>query len=232
MEVREFIQRIQSLYSHGVPSDDTRLSNRHIYNKMLTVRSKLISDSAKKKQKISQWNYQVIPCLELIKISRQECPCLPPIGCEILRSKEVLPRPLIGLSSDLITQVTTVDRSIKIDEISINAVNFQKGNKYTSKKLNYFIQGGYLYVITHVNLKAVSVMGLFEDPIAVNYYKGICDCTDCDECIDYLGFEFPIDGSMTDTLIELCYNELVILFSQSIQDLTNNSNDVVKGQNK
>ena len=41
MLVKELVQRIQSLYSKGVQSDDTRLSSPHIYNKLITVRSKL-----------------------------------------------------------------------------------------------------------------------------------------------------------------------------------------------
>ena len=53
MRVGDIIQRIQSLYSKGSQSDDTRLTPRHIYNKMLTVRSKLISEGAKKKQKVN-----------------------------------------------------------------------------------------------------------------------------------------------------------------------------------
>ena len=53
MLIKEIVQRIQSLYSKGVQSDDSRLSDRHIYNKMITVRSKLISQQHNKKQKIS-----------------------------------------------------------------------------------------------------------------------------------------------------------------------------------
>jgi len=59
MTIKEIIQRVQSLYSKGVQSDDVRLEDRHIYNKMITVRSKLISQEAKKRQKINQWNYQI-----------------------------------------------------------------------------------------------------------------------------------------------------------------------------
>jgi len=88
MKINELIQRIQSLYSKGVQSDDTRLSNRHVYNKIKTVRSKLVSQEAKKKQKISSWNYQPIPCIELIKVDAHDCPCIPPVGCKILRSKD------------------------------------------------------------------------------------------------------------------------------------------------
>ena len=75
MKIGEIVQRVQSLYSKGVHSDDSRLSARHIYNKLLTVRARLISQEAKKKQKISQWNYQTISCIELIKVPAHECPC-------------------------------------------------------------------------------------------------------------------------------------------------------------
>ena len=42
MTVGDLIQRVQSLYSKGVESDDSRLTRRHIYNKLLSVRSTLI----------------------------------------------------------------------------------------------------------------------------------------------------------------------------------------------
>ena len=54
MKIGEIVTRVQSLYSKGVASDDSRLSNRLIYNKMLTVRSRLIVEQAKKKQRISR----------------------------------------------------------------------------------------------------------------------------------------------------------------------------------
>jgi hypothetical protein len=233
MKVDEIIQRVQSLYSKGVQSDDTRLMSRHIYNKLLTVRSKLISQEAKKKQKISPWNYQTIPCIELIKVPAHDCPCIPPIGCEILRSKYPLPQPLSGLSGILIQSVTTIDRSIKIDEVSLNAASYQKGNKYTPKKLNYFIFKDYIYITTPSKLKAISLTGLFEDPLDVKLFKGYCDdCVECVECLDFKEEDFPINNDMIDTVIELTIQELVILFGQNVEDLTNNGTDGVKQQSK
>ena len=123
MIVKELIQRVQALYSKGVKSDDSRLSSRHIYNKLLSVRARLISQEAKKKQRISQWNYQTIPCIKMIEVPAHDCPCLPPIGCKILRSEHKIPSPLSGLSGDLIDWVRTIDKHIKIDMISINALN-------------------------------------------------------------------------------------------------------------
>ena len=39
MIIGDIIQRIQSLYSKGVQSDDTRLKSRHIYNVLITNRN-------------------------------------------------------------------------------------------------------------------------------------------------------------------------------------------------
>lgn len=233
MKVKEIIQRIQSMYSKGVNSDDSRLANRHIYNKIVTVRAKLISQEAKKKQKISAWNYQTIPCIELIKVNTHECPCIPPIGCQILRSKFKLPMPLSGLSGDLIKSVHTIDRSIKIDEMSVTAIKYQKGNKYSRAKITYFIENEFLYISTPANLKVVSMTALFEDPLEVNKYQGLCDdCKECTQCMDYLEQEFPIDNDLVDTLIEMSFNEVVITFAQSQEDKTNNSSDSLKEQSK
>ena len=227
MKIGEIAQRVQSLYSKGVASDDTRLSQRHIYNKLLTTRAKLISEQAKKKQRVSQWNYQTISCIELIKVPAHECPCLPPIGCDILRSKYKLPKPLTGLSGSLIQTVTTIDRGQKLNEVSINAVKSLTGNKYTSKNINYFIEQGYLYITTPSKIEFIRLIGLFEDPISAKQFENYCkeNCDDCTECIDYQEEDFPIDNDMVDALIELTVQELVILFGQSQQDETNDSSD-------
>lgn len=224
MILRELIQRIQSLYSKGVHSDDSRLTSRHIYNKLLTTRSRLISQVAQKKQKVSQWNYQTLPCVELIKVPAHQCPCIPPIGCDILRSKYKLPKPLSGLSGSLIQNVTSIDRSLKINEVSINALNSQKGNKYTPAKISYFIQEGYLYISTPSKIEVVSVIALFEDPIEVKQFKNLCD-TDTPPCVNYLEEDFPIDNDLIDALIELSVQELLQVFSQGTEDRRNDSGD-------
>jgi len=232
MKTIELLQRIQSLYSKGVNSDDSRLMNRHIYNKLLTVRARLISQEAKKKQKISQWNYQKIPCIELIEVPSHDCPCIPPIGCSILRSKHRLPSPLSGLSGNLIQSVTTINRQLKLDEININAVRSQKGNKYTAKKTNFFIEDKYLYISTPTKMEIVSMVALFEDPLEVNKFSGYCDCQECTQCSDFEQEEFPIDNDLIDVLIELSVNELIQIFNSNFEDTTNNGRDNLKEQSK
>ena len=226
MQVGEIIQRIQALYSKGVNSVDTRLSSRHIYNKILSVRARLISQEYKKKQRVSQWNYQSIACMELIKVPSHDCPCVPPMGCDILRTKYPLPEPISGLHEDLIQMVSSIDRQIKMDRVTLNAVRSLRGNKYSSNKVSFFIHNKYLYLTTSTKIRYISVVGLFEDPMKVREIANFCDnCIDCVDCIDYESEEFPIDTDMIDALIELCANELIVMFLQAKEDKRSNSKD-------
>lgn len=233
LKTSEIIQRIQSLYSKGVQSDDTRLSSRHIYNKILSVRAKLLNQQAKKKQKISQWNYQTLHCVELEKAPLHECPCLPPLGCSIMKTKYPIPQPISNLDKELIQSVTSLDGSIIYSEIGWVEKKYKSSNKYTASKPDYYIRNDFLY-ITHKNgPKVITITGLFENPFEVDEYPSLCDkdCKDC-KCTSPLESDFPIDSSMIDTLVELAVQELIAVFSQSKEDLTNNTKDSIIEQSK
>lgn len=232
MIIGELIQRVQSLYSKGVQSDDSRLTSRHIYNKLLTVRSKLISQQAKKKQKVSQWNYQTITCAKLIEAPVHECACLPPIGCEILRTELPIPEVMTDLGEHLIQSVTSINGEVIYDEISWKEKKYKASNRYTANKPDYYIRGQedkYIYITQRKNVPVIiAITALFEDPLAALSY-GSDFCADCEDvvidCESPLDKNFPIDLDMVDTLIEITVQELVLLFSQSIEDKTNDSKD-------
>lgn len=226
MKIGEIIQRVQSMYSKGVQSDDSRLTPRHIYNKLLSTRSRLIYQKANKKQKLNQWNFQTLECVELIKAPLNECPCLPPVGCTISRTKYKLPKPITNLTNHLIQSVISTDGSQVYSEILIQDYIYKKGNKYTANKIDYFIQNGYLY-LTHKRVpKAISITGLFENPLDVYAYPSLCPSgSEEEECFDIMEQEFPIDEDLIEPLIELSLQELVIMFTQMKEDSTNNSQD-------
>lgn len=226
MKTSEIIQRVQSMYSRGVQSDDTRLSNRHIYSKLVTVRARLLTQEAKKKQRISQWNYQPLPCVEVIKVPKHECPCYPPTDCMVLRTRHKIPKPLLNYSDNLIQFVGTLDMSIKFNSTTNNAVNSLKGNKYGTKGHYYFVLNDYIYLVTPLKLDGIMIVGLFEDPIKANEFPSMCgDSTECEECIDILDSEFPIDNDKVEPLIELAMQELVIMFTRMQEDINNNNNE-------
>lgn len=235
MTIGEIIQRIQSLYSKGIQSDDSRLSSRHIYNKMLSTRSRLITQKANKNQYISQWNYQTIDCIELIIAPQHDCPCIPDIGCNILRTKYKLPKPLLNLNDSLIKSVTSIDGTINYTKTTWENKKYKKGNKYTSSKPDYFIKNNYLYITDRKASRIVTITGLFDDPIEVSNYKTECNNKishkdlEC-ECI--LDKEFPIDSDLIEPLIDICKEELLVQFSQGIEDITNDTKDNLLQQTK
>lgn len=224
MQTREAIQRVQSLYSKGVQSDDSRLTPRHIYSALLTARAILLRQQVNKNQATSKWLLQPLPCAELITAPIHECPCVP-INCKILRTKEKLPKPITGLEGSLITYVTSLDGNIRFDPDSFENVRYSVGNKYTKNKPTYYISNGYLYITVLKNLKAITIVGLFDDFIEASLFPSICGtCEEC-ECNDILDIEFPIDKDMERPLFQLANDELIIMFKQMKEDRQNNTTD-------
>ena len=225
MQNKQIIQRIQSAYSKGVSSDDSKLTSRHIYNKMVTLRTRLIVQELNKKKSLSAWNYQTLPCVQLVKVPLHDCPCIVPASCTISRSVERIPRLLSSLFGDSLKGVYTLNRK-SISQIDMNTVEYLGGGRYTSKEPRFFFHNEYLYVV-NTNLEVVSVTGVFEDPILAVKFKNFCnkECKDCDTCVDYRDLEFPLDGELVDVLIELAKQDLVSTFLMVPQDNRNNNND-------
>lgn len=228
MVIGEIIQRVQSLYSKGVESDDSRLMRRHIYNKMLSTRGLLIFNKINKRQFISKWNYTMLPCVALIAVKENECPCIPAPGCTILRSKEKLPKPANSINGYIIDSVMSVDGSIVFHEVTYLRKNWRVDDKYTSAKPDYFIKDDYLYITSTRKLKAVTVIGLFIDPVEAENYPSYCDDM-TDEPADCspspMDLEFPIDEEMIDALVELTVAELSVGFALGNEDRKNDSVD-------
>mgnify|MGYP003640065982 CR=1 FL=1 len=242
MIVKEIIQRVQSLYSKGVQSDDSRLSSRHIYSVILSIRDTLLVQKANKRQPISQWNFQTLNCVELIKAQPYECPCLPSVGCDILRTKGKLPKPLTGLiDGHMIQSVTSLEGSIIYSPTTWKDKKYKKGSKYTSNKPDYYIRDNYLYVTTKKGPKVISITGLFEDPLEAEMYPNLCggsDCTEsskdniCPDCISPLDKDLPLDRDTVKPLIEMAAQELLSMFSQGREDISNNTRDSLKEDSK
>ena len=228
MKVEELIQRILSLYSKGVQSDDARLTPRHVYNKLSTVRSFLLKQKIEKDKTLSEHNYQTIACVELIKTHPGECPCLPPVGCLILRSKNKIPKLMNNNGKHSIKSVSSIDGTVRYSETSWENKKYNSYSKYTGKNPDYFIHNDYLYVTYSKGPKVVSITALWEDPVEVNNFEDYCynkDCEDCSDCKDHMGIEFPLDSDLLDILIARSVEELIGIFSKNRDDVTNNTRD-------
>lgn len=221
--IGEAIQRVQSMYSRGVQSKDSRLTSRHIYSAILSARSTLLSQMSAKGQKIGNWAYQLLPCVELVKAQVHECPCIPAVGCSILRTREKIPKPITDLEKHMIKFVSDVYGDMRFDEDSFENTKYSVGNKYTANKPSYFPHNGYLFITVRKELKAITISMLANDPIEVYAFPSICD--ECPPCLDYMALEFPIDGDMLVPLTQLANQELIIMLKQMGEDRNANAAD-------
>ena len=227
MIIAEIVERIQSLYSRGVSSDESRLSDRHVYNKALSVRMQLLSQQLKKKQRLSDWNYTILPCVELIKVPNHECDCLGDLGCDIYRTKFKIPRVMTDSNRHYIEFVMTIDSGMKIEETTRQGVMYLKGNKYTGTKPKYLFENGYLYFPLKKNPGIVKIKLLAEDPLEAHQYPSFCEeCEDCADCKPIPEYTFDIDGDLIEPLIDICVQEIIVIFGQKKEDRASNSRDI------
>ena len=227
MTIGELIQRVQSLYSKGVQSDDTRLKRRHIYNKLITSRNDLLLQLLLKGVKIGSNNYQLLPCLELTEVSSSNCSCVE-TECTLKRTKNKLPRLLESNSSLIISEVSSVDGEVIFSQLF--KLKHLKGNRYTSKDPFYYLKDNYLYIENVKGIDYISIVGLFENPVDVYSQESYCE--EESDCISILDREFPIDGSLIETIMKTVVNELIGIFPKENEDTTNDTTDNNSNQNE
>jgi hypothetical protein len=233
MFIKEVIERIQSLYSKGVSSDESRLSDRHVYNKILSVRMQLLSQQLKKKQRISDWNYSILPCVELIKVPNHECPCLGDLGCDVYRTKFPIPRVMTDSNRHYIDFVMSVESGMRIEETTRQGVLYLKGNKYTGTKPKFLFENGYLYFPIQKSPGVVKIKLLAEDPLEAMHFPSLCDdCQNCTDCIPAPDHEFAIDGDLIEPLIDICVQEIIGIFGGRSEDKDNNSRDIQRPEGR
>jgi len=224
--IGEAIQLVQSIYSAGVQSKDSRLTTRHIYSALLNARSELVRQQSNKNQKINRWVYQTLPCIELEKVKLTDIAGIPDNnGCVILRSKSKLPKLISDMSKTLIRSITDLEGTEIFTNTEFETNKYNKGNKYTSNNYKSYIRDGRLFITVLKERKAITLEGLFEDPIEVYRFPNICEpCTEC-QCKANEDIDFPIDRSLLRTLGLLANKELIAMMKQMTEDTTNNAKD-------
>lgn len=226
MLIREAIARIKSLYNRGSASDDTRLSNRHIYSKLKSVRALLIKQSQDKLSKTSPWNVQVIPCLRMEISSPHDCKCVIPTGCMVLKSTCKIPKPIQTKLATGIESVSSLDGTILFTRTTWAKKRYKSGDRYTSKVSDYFIRDNYLYITHNTMLEWVSLSGIFEDPVDIEEFirNEECSCgEEIDPCVKALDKELKMEDHLFEPTIQMATQELIQMFMPMHEDNENNT---------
>lgn len=229
--IQEAIQRIQSRYSKGVQSDDTRLSSRHIYSKLLDTRARLINQAANKFQLVPIQCYQSLPAVEMIQVPINDYPAIPPLGY-ILRSKFPIPNIVANHTRLIMKPVMSIDGQTRFESTDWESMKYIKDNKFTSQVPRFYIHdignltGKYLYITTTRRPEAVVLYAVFEDPIEAHVFPVYCATSNIQNmCPQYPSLEFPIEEDMLGVAVELVAQELIDAFTKQKRDKANNSKD-------
>jgi len=227
--IKDITERIQSLYSKGVKSDDSRLSSRHIYSVANSLRNRLHINKANKRQSLSEIAYGVIPFIKMIPVSSVDCSAFSSLGCTIYRSEVKIPRVLHYMNGPVIQWVSPLNKETVIDRIDRNQ-RYSSFAKYTAKRKRYILENGYIYVNSPQSPKALTMKAVFTDP--VEYHSFVLNYCNSGNCEPIQRKDFYLDPSETDTLIKMSSQELIQMFSQIREDQTNNNADSVKQNSK
>jgi len=220
MLIKEIIQLIKEEYNKGVASDDSRLSNRFIYFKMLSVRNLLLKRKKNAKQQLSMQDVTDM-CLKMKEVDGIDC-CDFIGSCNINRSVKKIPKILSSLYGDMIVNVSGVNYKRKIFKIDISQLPYVNTFKYAKNTAKYFISDNYLYMIGKDLPEQVRLKAVLENPLD----KINCDNIDTEEsCKSYLDLDFPIDGSDVHDIVTLTVKEIFETLKNSKEDKINNTSN-------
>lgn len=228
MTIRNAIDTLLSFDSGGVQTDDRRLHPKLVYHTLLGVRSTLLTNKMNKKQLMSDWTHQILPCVRLVPVDASVCPCIPPKGCTVMRSKLKVPKFLSGLSYYAIEGLYSPDMQVKFHYTSRASFRTTKGNKYTSNSTRVFmIQDEYLYVYGQIIPEVMVLKGILYDPTESKNFLSDCDGPGGvkEYCYNILDFELYIDPDLRDPLLEMTDQKLKARFNRNPDSNTNNSQE-------
>lgn len=224
MTVREITDRVQSIYSRGVQSDDSRLRRRLIYNKLVSAAAKAYIKFKQDGGRSDSWDRIGIPCVTLQEAPIHECECLPPVGKKFWRSTHKIPEALDKLT------VTTLGGDIHMSVITWEERKNKKYNKYTANKPAAWIRNGYLYLTGNPDkTPLITLEAVWKDPVSVQEFKAYC--TDCglgkkvETCFSALDVDFPIPSRIEENVIQEAHKEIIGLFNRQPQDKVNDSEE-------
>jgi len=209
MKLKLYLERIQSLYAKGVPSQSSRLSARHVYYTLKTIRETMYDRFFEKNRMPNEADYSTIYNMPLEKVP----------GCKNRRTKYKVPLPV---RIDLL-QVMSSDGLSIYSKVKKNEVKFLSGGRFSNSRPLWYWDDGYIYVI---NSKAsiIGFKGVFKDVIEVHKLKVLLG--EADKCMSFKQVDLPAESNFADVIVSETAKELIDTFNRfGREDLTNNAID-------
>ncbi len=217
MKIGKVIARVQHLYSRGVESDDSRLSDRLIWNKLITVRSDFLIKDYRKNRVVDD---SVRQNLFLNMIKAENLLCGKTTSCIKMISEKEIPNLILDGENDICI-VSDYSGLIVFDETEKTKVRYNSGNKYTKNKEQYYMDNLHLHIVNS-RMKNIIINGIWEDPIKIHRLSAECLNT------GYLSnqdIDFYTPSNLIDNIIEKTVEDLLVKFVQMKEDKNNDANE-------
>lgn len=230
MTIQDHISHIQAIVNSGVPSDDKKFADEHIYHLMKINRGRLLYDKQNKNYKLSTFNFQYLECFPLEEGYLNDCPGIPQ-DCKVLVSKKKLPK-IISWRNGLILKVMNL-RGRTIPQTDLSRSNYSKFRKTKTSRYSWFIHNDRLVVTGDLRLCVIALKFIAEDPLDLANYN-VCDESGEDTgipCFDPMVDNFPLDIELVDPMYKLIFQDLQFGM-QLPNDNENNAKSVEAVQGK
>lgn len=189
--------------STGHVSDDSSWSNRLLLRHLLFYRAPLLAQKVNSGDNSYRRARQTIPCIPLVEVDTNECPCAPQSGCTWMRTKYRIPDPI----GKFIT-VTSIDGGIMYGYRNWDDVKskFDSRVPAISKGATYSDKNGYLYLHNDIHKEFITITAVFLDPRQAQLFIG-CDGEE-KKCVKPLDLEFPFDPELYPMLYQMVFQQL------------------------
>lgn len=214
---REVIEAFRSFTDGtGMVSDSSAWSVRVLLRHLLFYRAPLLAARINSGDNSYRLARQTIPCIRLIDVDLNECPCAPQSGCTWKRTDIKIPDSIGKFLS-----VNSIDGSITYGYRNWDDVRYKFSSRVQAirKAPTYSTKNGYIYVHNDNHKKFISLTGVFSDPRQVQLLP---DCAgNQDKCVRPLDLEFPFDPEMFPALYEATLQRLLNINLNVPQDVQN-----------
>lgn len=215
LSLRKLVADIRNIADSGKNNYSFRISDEQMAYWISEVRAMLISQAISKRQDISDVWVQEIPCVELELVDSSDC-CIVATDCYILKTKQKIPITVETSSDNLILKVTKPTGDI-IPKSNPFEVKYNKYNKYTGNKHQWYLRNGYLYVTSELLLEYVNIFAIFEDP------EDLADFSTCYNTIGCFNWDskYPVSLKMANDITNIVMQTKVMPFLQMPHDTSN-----------
>ncbi len=216
LTLRKLVADVRNIADSGENNYSFRISDEQFAFWIHEVRAMLISQAVAKRQDISDIWIQSIPCLELELVDSSDC-CIITTDCYILRTKVRLPSSIETSGDNFILRVTTPTGDI-ISKSNPFEAKYNKYNKYTAKKPQWYLQDGYLYITSELLLEYINIFAIFENPEELVGYStcGGSACFNWDS-------NYPCSLKMANDITNIIMQTKVMPFLQMPHDTSNDA---------